>query len=89
MSETTYQKVLKLVKQYEQLRKENFRLKDILEQNEQKLEQEKKTIQFLKDQIAVLSATGAPLNESTKKEFEKKIQQYIKDIDKVISLLNE
>lgn len=89
MSETTYHKVLKLVKQLEQLKKENAQLKSILELNEQKLEDERKNIQFLKDQLVVLSATGAPLNENTKKEFEKKVQQYIKDIDKVISLLNE
>lgn len=84
-----YHKLQKLVKNHEHLKKENLRLKKDLEQKEKTAEFDKKELQSLKDQIAILQTSGIPLGEKGKKELETRINQYISDINKAIILLNE
>ena len=43
----------------------------------------------LQQQIAILKVASGQLNEKDKKEFEKKINQYIREIDKCISYLGQ
>ncbi|MEO7311044.1 MAG: hypothetical protein ABIX01_11650 [Chitinophagaceae bacterium] len=79
----------KLVKEHEQLKKENTRLKTDLQIAAQQkavwLEQER----LLKDQVAILQTTGKNMDEAGKKNLEKRINEYIRHIDKAITLLNE
>lgn len=86
--EEAYHKLQKLVKYYEELKKENVRLKKEIEQKEQIVTSNKEEIKSLKDQMAILQSTG-PLENSNKKELQKRINQYISDINKAIVLLNE
>jgi len=83
-----YQKLQKLVKEHDQLKKENLRLKAILEQKENKELLAKEDLRLAKDQLAVLRAGGKDTEGAGKKEMEKRINQYIREIDKAIALLN-
>lgn len=82
-------KLQQLLKQLFFLKKENTQLnKQLLDIKE---EQEKKQayILQLEQQVAILKSSAGQLSERDKKEFEKSINQYIKEIDKCIGLLSE
>jgi predicted nuclease with TOPRIM domain len=81
-------KVKLLLKQQEQLRKENERLKAGLASREHELTGLRETMTQLEQKIAVLNASAGKMEGKAKQEFEKKINQYIRDIDKVIAHLN-
>ena len=82
-------KLQQLLKQYLLLQKENEKFKEaankLQEQNENQLQQ----IQQLKQQVNILKIAAGQLTEGDKKTFEKNINQYIKEIDKCITLLSE
>lgn len=69
-----------LQKQNEQLKKENLELKERLDQynNEQ---------ETLEQRVAALKLATGSLNEKEKKDLEKKMNGYIKEIDRCISML--
>jgi hypothetical protein len=69
-------------KEKEKLEKELGKIKD---QNAQYLH----TIDTLKEQVGILKAGNGDMNELDKKEFEKRINNYIKEIDRCIALLSE
>jgi alanyl-tRNA synthetase len=77
------------LKQYNRLQKENERLKKELHQakNTETFTQQK--MEELQQQISILKVASGELNEKDKKEFEKKINQYLREIDKCISFLSE
>jgi len=87
--QTIYTKLQKLVKEYEQLKKENLRLKKELDVKEQQQQNWQLKEQHFKDQVAILKTTGKKGDEAGKKELEKRINEYIRHIDKAIALLNE
>jgi len=84
-----YTRLQKLVKEHEQLKKENAKLKVELQKKSQQQEAFTEKEQQLKDQIAILQTTGKNLDEATKKALEKRINEYIRNIDKTIALLHE
>ncbi len=84
-----YTRLQKLVKEHEQLKKENTKLKAELEKKSQQQEAFTEKEQQLKDQIAILQTTGKNLDEAGKKVLEKRINEYIRNIDKTIALLHE
>ena len=47
------------------------------------------TIEDLKQQVDVLKITSGDWDQSDKKDFEKRINSYIKEIDRCIALLSE
>lgn len=77
-----------LLKQQDQLRKENEKLKQNLAARELELETLKISLGKAEEQISVMKASAGNMDERSKLEFEKKINQYIKDIDKVMVHLN-
>jgi endonuclease/exonuclease/phosphatase (EEP) superfamily protein YafD len=77
-----------LLKQQEQLRKENERLKAAIVAKDQDLVLLKETVAQLEEKTAVLHASAGKMEGREKQDLEKKISQYIKDIDKVIAHLN-
>lgn len=81
-------KLKQLLKQQEQLKKENDKLRAGLAAKEQELLQAKDTIAQMEEKLAVLKASAGRMDEKSKQQFEKKIAQYIRDIDKVIVHLN-
>jgi chromosome segregation ATPase len=83
------EKLHRLLKQYNELEKENSLLKKELEKSSKQFSQHQQTIETLKQQVEVLKITSGNWEENDKKEFEKRINHYLREIDKCINLLSE
>jgi len=83
------EKLQQVLKQQVSLQKENQRLKEELEKTNKQASNHQKTIEGLKQQVEVLKITSGDWDETDKKEFEKRINGYIKEIDRCIALLSE
>ena len=83
------QKLQQLLKQFEDLQKENKQLSKELERSNQQTDQSRITIETLKQQVEVLKISSGNWDENDKKEFEKRINFYLKEIDKCIALLSK
>jgi len=81
-------RVQQLLKKYAALRKENAVLHQELEEKRanEKIFLEK--IDSLEMQAGMLKASSGKMNEKEKHDFEKRINQYIKDVEKCIKMLN-
>ena len=82
-------KLQQLLKQQARLKKENERLMMELESCIDKETSYQQKIDELSQQIGILKLGASDMNEKDKKEFEKKINQYIKEIDKCIAFLGQ
>ncbi|MBN8688764.1 MAG: hypothetical protein J0M10_17230 [Chitinophagales bacterium] len=82
-------KLQQLLKSHTAARRENERLKNELQLTREKLEQQQKTADELKQQVGVLKMNAGGLSGTDKKELEKKISGYLKEIDRCIALLGE
>lgn len=78
-----------LLKQHAALQKENNSLKEELGLARSALKAHEKNTDELRQQVDVLKLAAAAMNESDKKEFEKRLTGYIKEIDRCIALLGE
>lgn len=83
------EKLQQLLKQYSYVRKENDRLKEELSETKEKLSRNEKMTEELSQQVAVLKMNTGGLAEPDKKELEKKINHYLREIDRCIALLGE
>ena len=83
------EKMHQLLKQYAALQKENQRLKEELQQSTKTALVHQQHIDDLKQQVEVLKITSGNWDDADKKEFEKRINSYIKEIDRCIALLSE
>jgi len=83
------EKLERLLKQYNDLQKENSLLKKEIERSSRQAVVNQQTIETLKQQVEVLKISSGNWDENDKKEFEKRINHYIKEIDKCIALLSE
>jgi uncharacterized coiled-coil DUF342 family protein len=83
------EKVQQLLKQYSRLQKENDRLKEELQQSRNKEIEVLGRVDELQQQISILKLASGELNERDRKEFDKKINGYIREIDKCISFLSQ
>jgi hypothetical protein len=83
------EKLQHFLKQYQLLQKENEKLKQEIDEktNHQKL----LSVQSdrLQQQIEILKLSKGEMNSVERKAFEKRLNQYIKEIDRCISILNE
>ena len=86
---TLNEKLQQLLKQYSRLQKENERLKEELQQSKEREIAIQTSIEELQQQISILKLGSGEMNEKDKKEFEKKINLYIREIDKCISFLSQ
>ena len=82
-------KLQQLLKQYAVLQKENTRMKEELQRDTKNTLVNQQYIDDLKQQVEVLKITSGNWDETDKKEFEKRINSYIKEIDRCITLLSE
>jgi seryl-tRNA synthetase len=89
LSHSVYQKLQKLVKEHEQLKKENQRLQQQLEEHQATNGQHGQRVAELENQVAVLKSSTGNMDAAAKKEMERRINQYVKEIDNVITLLHE
>ncbi|HMU08856.1 MAG TPA: hypothetical protein PKJ94_04355 [Ferruginibacter sp.] len=82
-------KLQQLLKGYQQLQKDNQRQTALIEELKKTKESSAQQIESLKEQVGILKAAAGKMNEADKKEFEKNINRYIRDIDKCIGILSE
>jgi hypothetical protein len=82
-------KLQQVLKDHSALQKENLRLKEELDKNRTQSFVNQQTIEDLKQQVDVLKITSGDWDPNDKKEFEKRINSYIKEIDRCIALLSE
>ena len=82
------EKLQQVLKQYDDLQKENNKLKKDLEKSVSRASKHQETIETLKQQVEVLKISSGNWDQNDKKEFEKRINHYIKEIDKCIALLS-
>lgn len=82
-------KLQQVLKDHSALQKENLRLKEELDKNRTQSFVNQQTIEDLKQQVDVLKITSGDWDQNDKKEFEKRINSYIKEIDRCIALLSE
>lgn len=83
------EKLQQLIKQHYELQKENSQLKKELERSVKQSSNHQQTIETLRQQVEVLKISSGNWDEQDKKEFEKRINHYIKEIDKCIALFSE
>lgn len=82
-------KLQQLLKNYASLQKENEALKQNVSSFQKKEKEYTSAIDTLQQKLSVLQAAAGEMPEADKKEFEKRINQYIKDIDKCITELSQ
>jgi soluble cytochrome b562 len=78
-----------LLRAINRLQKENERLKSDLEQAKQTELTTKQNIEELQQQSSILKLASGEMNDKDKKNFEKKINQYIREIDKCVAFLSQ
>ena len=82
-------KLQQLLKQYAAVQKENSKLKEDLKSAQQKNILQQKCADELKQQVSILKVSAGDMSEADKKEFEKRINGYLKEIDRCITLLGQ
>jgi Skp family chaperone for outer membrane proteins len=82
-------KLQQLLKQYATVLKENAKLKEDLAASQGKLTRQQQTTDELKQQVSILKMNAVDMSEADKKEFEKRINAYVKEIDRCITLLGK
>jgi hypothetical protein len=84
-----HEKILLLLKQYQAVQKENERLKDDLNKMQVRCETISRDSEKYRQQAELLRLTGRGMEESDKKMLEKRLNKYVREIDKCIALLQE
>lgn len=82
-------KLHQLLKQHSVLQKENGWLKDELDAAKKEVSSHQETVDNLKQQVNVLKYSNGEMSDADKKEFEKKISSYVKEIDRCIAMLSQ
>ncbi|MFD2527412.1 hypothetical protein ACFSQD_16435 [Flavihumibacter stibioxidans] len=84
------EKLQGLQRQYLQLQRDNERLVQQQQQFEEKDRLQQFRLEELERQLELVKATRpAQMNEADRQALEKRINQYLREIDKCIALLNE
>jgi chromosome segregation ATPase len=82
-------KLQQLLKQRDLLLKENGKLKAALSRLQENQAGDGKRLEQLQQQVEILRVTKAAMSEGEKGELEKRLGQYIREIDRCIALLGE
>jgi chromosome segregation ATPase len=83
------EKLQLLLRQRDLLSKENNRLKEELTQLQKEHNEQSQKLDQLQQQVEVLKVTSTVMSEGEKKALEKKLGQYIREIDRCITLLGQ
>ncbi len=81
-------KLQALLKNYQQLQKENVQLKKELGKKSGEAIEAKEKLQTIQQQIDILKLSKSGFDETEKVLLEKRIDIYLKEIDKCLALLN-
>jgi chromosome segregation ATPase len=82
------EKLQQLLKQFASVQKENFLLKEELKKNKKLLAGYEENLDTLKQQVEILKLGNSEMHESDRKQFEKRINSYLKEIDRCITMLS-
>jgi uncharacterized coiled-coil DUF342 family protein len=82
------EKLQQLIKSYQQLKGQHVALQNQTHALQQKLEASEQDRDQLQQQVHVLKAGLNQMTPEDKKQFEKQLNQYIRDIDQCINLLS-
>ena len=80
-------KLQQLLKQHAAVQRVNQKLKEELEKTGQQVSYQKEYADDLKQQVSILKLSAGEMNEADKKEFEKRINGYLKEIDRCIATI--
>jgi chromosome segregation ATPase len=83
------EKTRQLVRQYHLLQAENEHLKKEASLSLEKQDAYKNKIDTLEEKVAILKTATGQLNDPDKKEVEKRLNHYLKEIDRCITILSE
>ena len=83
------EKLQLLLKEHTAIVKENKILKEELSEAEKKVITQQKNVDELKQQVSILKVSAGDMSEADKKEFEKRINGYLKEIDRCIAMLGQ
>lgn len=83
------EKLQQLLRQRDLLLKENTKLREEVHQLQKNLEERGTRLEQLQQQAEILKATKAAMSEGEKRALEKRLGQYIREIDRCIALLGE
>ena len=86
---TVNDKLQQLLKQRNRLQKENEKLKEELQEAKSRDREMQLKMEEFQQQISILKLGSGEMNEKDRKDFEKKVNQYIREIDKRISFLSQ
>lgn len=83
------EKLQQLLQRHHRLQRETEKLKEELEQARQREAAWQGRVDELQQQVAILKLAAGEMSEQDKKVFDRKLAQYIKEIDKAIAYLSE
>ena len=86
---TLNDKLQQLLKQYNRLQKENERLREELLLVRNREAEMARQVEELQQHISIMKISSGDMSDKDKKEFERKINQYIREVDKCISFLSQ
>lgn len=84
-----YEKLQLLLRQYNRLQRDAEKLKEELAQSKQHEAATQSRLEEVQQQVAILRLAAGEMSEKEKKAFERKLNQYIREIDKAIGYLSE
>lgn len=83
------EKIQQLLKQYRASQKENEKLKKELADIKSLHAERSQLIDDLEQKVAILKTATNNMNEADKKDLERRLNHYIKEIDRCIVMLSE
>ena len=82
-------KISRLIKQFKALEKDNARLKSDLEKMQESEDQMHERNRQLEQQLNLIKATAGTGDGTARKELDKQLSFYIREIDKCIAILGQ
>lgn len=83
------EKIQHLLKQHIALQKENESLKDELERLRKETSLSRENSATLRQQVEIMKYSNGEMEHEDKKQFEKRINTYIREIDRCIAMLGK
>ena len=84
-----HEKLQQLLKQYHSLQKENNKLKQEIQEFKSNHNVNTEELDRLRQRTQILQTSKSAMSHEEKKAFEKRLNNYVKEIDRCIALLNE
>ncbi len=82
------EKLQQLLKQHHRARREIDQLKEVINNQKKEFESTQELVAHLQQKVSILQIASGDMNENDKKEFERQITQYVKQIDKCIAYVS-